>query len=118
MSDSIVIDVGETAYEIRPFTVQQTEDLHVHGLEFEAMTSEENTRKYYARCLNVIAAALAADHPEVTAETLRKTRLGTFPEITAKVRKILVFSGIWKEVPPGEVAPKGEASAAPSTGIN
>jgi hypothetical protein len=113
---SLEITLAGKPFIVRPFTFDQVENLHVLGIDFEAFQNEEETRKYYSRCANIIAEALSVDHPEMKVETLRKMRIGTFPEVRETVHEILIFSGIWKRVAPSDTKQEpstGEASAAP-----
>ena len=96
--ESITITLAGQDYEIKELTLGQLEDIQ------SALSGDpgEMNRK-------VIAIACSEDHPDITAEKLKKIRLASIKKVDAIVRAILKFAGYsLKDKPEGE-APAGAA---------
>lgn len=109
-SDTITIHLAGQAYVIHPFTVGQLEELHVGVVLPESADPKENVRQLWKRNVDVIAAALSQDHPQITRDVIVKMRLGSVKAVNETSNQILRFAGIIKEET--QESPPGEAQAA------
>lgn len=118
-ADRLFIEVKlDQNYKVLPFTIGVLEALHLGVMVPESSDTRENLRSLYERNINVITMALQQDNPAVTADTVRKLRVGDVKVIREAVDEILIFAGIFKRpdaTQPQETA-SGEARAAASTG--
>lgn len=113
-TDSITIMLAGEAYVIYPFTVGQLEELHVGVMYPSDVDPKENVRNLWRRNVDVLAAALSQDHPQMTRDVIYKKRLGSIKVVNNSINQILKFAGIAGDdpkVPAKEPAP-GEAKAA------
>ena len=96
--ESITINLAGTDYEIKELTLGQLEEIQ------SALSGDPGTMNR-----KVIPIACSEDHSSVTAESLKKMRLGSIRKTDAVVRAILKFAGYSvKDKPEGE-APAGAA---------
>lgn len=110
---SLTIALGDHTFSIKELTIGQMEQIHdVLQIAREGGHARAQTNR------EVIAAALAVDYPEVTAEAIKGFRVARIQDVSAAADSILEFSG-WilpKEgaapAPDGEGKQPGEATAA------
>lgn len=106
---SITIALGEKSFEVKELTVGQIEQIHE---VLNAARAANHTRAATNR--EIIAAALAVDHPEMTAEALKSVRVPNIQELATASDKVLEFGG-WviteKGAAPAQESKPGEAPA-------
>jgi len=111
--DSINIKIAGKDYAIQSLTVGQLEQMHVGVLAQPNADPQVAVKEWWQQTRLIILLALAEDHPEVTAETVAKMRLGNLRSAKKVRDQILIFAGFQdepKDEP--EENPKGEAPAA------
>lgn len=111
-SNSLQLSLAGQTFTIQPLTVGQLEELHVGVVTPEGSGPKEKMRSFYERNIEILAVALSSDHPNMTADTIRKMRIGTLQAMTGAVSDILDFSGISKKEDAKPEAATGEAQAA------
>ncbi|MGC8518466.1 MAG: hypothetical protein ACP5P4_08040 [Steroidobacteraceae bacterium] len=96
---SITIALGEKLFTVKALTIGQIEQIN------DLLTiAREEGHKRAATNREIIAAALAVDNPEVTAETIKGIRVTNVQEVSAAVDEILKFAG-WILPTPGSQSP-------------
>src|SRR5258708_4426330 len=102
MIEPITITLAEKSYKIQQLTIGQDCDLRVGVVLPQSDDPQENIRRAFERNVSIIVAALSADYPELTRDTLFKMRISP-QERTAAVDAILEFAGfVPAEKKPGE----------------
>lgn len=76
------IELGRQECEIQPLTVGQIEDI-LEALSRPASKQTVNRE--------ILAIALSVDHPEITADVLKKAHIGSVKKLDAEVRRVLEF---------------------------
>jgi hypothetical protein len=116
MEQKLTIELAGQDYVIRPLTVGQLEALHI--VQLQDAPKDEVVKDFWHGHVATIAAALSADHPEMTEEAVKKLRLGTLQKVLKTVQEIRLFAGLVEVVKKegasdttGE-APGQESSAA------
>lgn len=110
--ETLTITLAGKDYTIRPLTIGQLEALHVGMVEAVPADAVGETRRFWRQKIDMIAAALSVDHPEMTAEEIGKLRLGKVKAVTKAADDILRFAGL---LPEGDTSPgETQAGAAPS----
>ena len=111
--DRLTITLAGKEYEIQPLTIGQLEDLHIGILKIPSADPVEGGKEFWAQQLDTIVAALKVDHPEMTAEVIRKMRLGSLKDIKTQVNAILRYAGLIDVEPKAPAAGGAEPGEAP-----
>lgn len=113
MPGPTTITLGGQHFEIQPLTLGQIEALDIAITVPDSEDPQERVRRSTGRMVGALAAALSVDHPEMTAEKIKATRM-TRKEVLAAYIAVLEHSGL---VTAGEAQPPAAgASETGSTG--
>lgn len=114
-NDSREIVLAGNPYKITtPLTLGQLIDVNVGMSLPDVSDPAEQARVSFQRALNVLAAALAPEHPQLTVEALRTLRGATVKEFNAATQLVYELSGLLTKKPDadvGETTAPGEAVA-------
>ena len=112
--ENLTITLAGKEYTIQPLTVGQLQDLHIGVVRVPSTDSSEAVKDFWKTEIDTIVAALSQDHPDMTAEVVRKMRLGSLKEVKKQVDAILLYAGLIdtpRDAPKAGAAQPGEAAA-------
>ena len=101
MTDPVTIRLGDADFAIRPLTLRQLRNVLPAFARAGATSAEDGVDA----AIEILAAALSRDHPEITRDALLETE-ASVQELAAAVTAVARLSGL---VAPGEA----QAGSAP-----